>query len=63
MRPKNRQMRGRLTGDPQDIAEAFEVLKAHAEANGWDLTFMERGPFGDVGPIHKVTFGFTTRPD
>lgn len=62
MTPANRQMRGRLTGDPQDIAKAFEVLMAHAEANGWNLTFEDRAPFGDYGPIHKVTFGFTTKP-
>ena len=62
MTPPNRQMRGRLTGDPNDIASAFEALKQHAEANGYELTFEDTGPFGEHGPIHKVTFGFTTRP-
>lgn len=63
MAPKNRQMRGRLTGDPKDIAEAYAALKAYAEANGWDLTFEDTGPFGEYGPIHKTTFGFTRRPE
>ncbi len=61
MAPKNRQLRGRLTGDPEDIRLFFEVLKDYAEDTGFVLTFDETGPFGEFGPIHKQTFGFTTR--
>lgn len=60
--PKHRQLRGRLTGDIGDTQEFYEVLRAYAEEKGWAVTF-EEGParFGDHGPIHKVTFGFTSK--
>jgi hypothetical protein len=61
--PAHRQVRGRITGDPSDCEAFFEALQDYAEENGWVLTWYE-GPvgFGDKGPIHKVAFGFTTKP-
>lgn len=62
MKPTNRQLRGRVTGDVEDVQHFYAALNAYAKANNWDATFID-GPvsFGEHGPIHKVTFGFTNR--
>jgi len=58
---KHRQLRGRITGGINDVEEFYDVLRAFAFRKGWDVTFQD-GPvrFGDHGPIHKITFGFTS---
>ena len=59
---KPRQLRGQFTGGLGDVERFFDLLKQTAEEEGFTLTF-EEGPkrFGDVGPLHKITFGFTTK--
>lgn len=61
--PKHRQLRGQFTGGIGDVERFFDRLKQVAEEEGFLLTF-EEGPkrFGEVGPLHKLTFGFTTKP-
>lgn len=59
MSDKKRQVRGTFTGGLQDINDFYEALKLGAEAAGWEETFIETKPFGDVGPLNKITFGFT----
>jgi len=53
-----RKLRGHFTGGVDDIREFYDLLKVVADAKGWEHTFVEERPFGDVGPLHKVTFGF-----
>lgn len=53
-----RKLRGQYTGGIADIQEFYGDLKAIAEAKGWTLTWEETKPFGDFGPLHKLTFGF-----
>ena len=63
MDDRARQLRGRLTGGEADVAHFYAALRDFADREGWDLTFEEGPtPFGEVGPLRKVTFGFTTRP-
>lgn len=58
---KHRQLRGRITGGLQDV-EAFraQILRS-VDLEAWDLTWDEVGRFGDHGPLHKWTFGFTAK--
>lgn len=53
-----RKLRGHFTGGTQDIEEFHAALKIIAEAKGWTSTWLELKPFGDFGPLHKLTFGF-----
>lgn len=61
--PAHRQVRGRITGGVADIEHFYEALRRYAEEEGWIATWHD-GPvgFGDKGPIHKIAFGFTTKP-
>ena len=54
----NRKLRGNFTGGTKDIKEFHAALKAIAEAKGWKDDWLEIKPFGDLGPLHKLTFGF-----
>lgn len=56
---KKRQLRGHFTGGEKDIYEFYSALKELAATRGFEATFIEEKPFGDVGPLHKLTFGFT----
>jgi hypothetical protein len=58
-RGKKRHLRGHFTGGEKDIYEFYAVLKEAAATRGFEATFFEEKPFGDVGPLHKLTFGFT----
>mgnify|MGYP006906451936 CR=1 FL=1 len=58
----NRQLRGRFTGGLQDIEEFRAMLLKSVDHDEWDLTWDEVARFGEHGPIHKWTFGFTTKP-
>lgn len=60
---KPRQLRGQFTGGIGDVERFYAQLLTVAEEEGFALTF-EDGPkrFGDVGPLFKITFGFTTKP-
>lgn len=63
MASKPRQLRGQFTGGIGDVERFYARLLTVAEEEGFALTF-EDGPrrFGDFGPLHKITFGFTTNP-
>lgn len=63
MPDRQRQLRGRITGGEEDVKAFYAALRRFADQEGWDVSF-EDGPtpFGDVGPLRKVTFGFSTRP-
>jgi hypothetical protein len=54
----NRKLRGNFTGGEKDINDFFSSLKLIAEAKGWKQDWLEIKPFGDFGPLHKLTFGF-----
>lgn len=56
---KKRQLRGHYTGGEKDVLDFYVALKEAAEKRGFDPTFYDLKPFGDVGPIRKLTFGFT----
>lgn len=58
MSKSTRKLRGHFTGGLEDIQDFYSLLQTVAEAKGWALTFSEERPFGDLGPLHKVTFGF-----
>jgi hypothetical protein len=59
MSDKKRQIRGQFTAGVQDLHDFYEDLKQVAAARGFEPTFYDLKPFGDVGPIHKLSFGFT----
>jgi hypothetical protein len=61
MTPKNRQLRGRFTGGQQDVEAFRALLLKSVDPDEWDLTWDEVGSFGNVGPLRKWTFGFTSR--
>ena len=66
MAPRNRQVRMQITGGSEDINELAAVIKAHMVKHGlqdqdWDLTWEDEKGFGEVGPIRKVTLGFTSK--
>jgi len=56
---KKRQVRGQFTGGEKDIYDFYVALKQFAAERGFASTFFEEKAFGDIGPLHKVTFGFT----
>ena len=58
-----RQLRGYFTGGIGDVERFYERIQQVAEEEGFTLTYTE-GPkrFGDVGPLVKIAFGFTTKP-
>lgn len=53
-----RKLRGNFTGGEKDIKDFHAALKLIAEAKGWKDDWIEIKPFGDFGPLHKLTFGF-----
>ena len=53
-----RQLRGQFTGGVSDINDFFAALKVLAAAKGWEESWFDVKPFGDFGPLHKITFGF-----
>lgn len=53
-----RKLRGHFTGGVKDIHDFHDILQVVADAKGWSLTWEEEKPFGDVGPLHKLTFGY-----
>ena len=55
---KKRQLRGHFTGGEKDVLDFYVALKEAALSRGFDPTFYDLKPFGDVGPIRKLTFGF-----
>jgi len=61
--PRQRQLRGYLTGGIGDVERFLERIQQVAEEEGFALSFVD-GPkrFGEVGPLHKLSFGFTTKP-
>lgn len=64
--PKYRQIRLRITGGGPDVQELASIIKAHMAREGlqdqaWELTWDEFDSFGDVGPLHKATLGFTSK--
>lgn len=64
MIPKHRQIRVRVTGGKDDVAELAAAIKAHMAAKGlsgdqWNLTWDVYDTFGAVGPLNKATLGFT----
>lgn len=61
MAEKKRQLRGQFTGGLEDVNEFYEDLKSRAEEAGWDASWFEVKPFGDVGPLNKLTFGFVKK--
>lgn len=58
---KTRQLRGRFTGGIKDIEEFRATFLKSVDHDQWDLTWDEGGSFGDYGPIHKWTFGLTSK--
>lgn len=55
-----RQVRGRFTGGEQEVQQFLQLLATAAEQEGWALTYTsEVEPFGDHGPLRRLTFGFT----
>lgn len=58
-----RQLRGQFTGGVSDINDFMAALQAVAAAKGWEQSWLESKPFGDFGPLHKVTFGFILSED
>lgn len=60
--PKQRQFRGRFTGGLPDLEEFRAQFLKTVDHDKWDLTWDEVKRFGDHGPLHKWTFGFTTKP-
>ena len=58
--PRPRQVRGRFTGGADEIQEFLSLIRESAKDRGWVLTYEgEPERFGDHGPIHSITFGFT----
>ena len=57
-----RQVRGFFTGGTTEIQEFLQMLQESADQRGWSLTYQtEPERFGDVGPLHRLTYGFTER--
>ena len=59
---KHRQFRGRFTGGLPDVEEFRAMFLKAVDQDRWELTWDEVNQFGDQGPLHKWTFGFTTKP-
>lgn len=59
-KPKYRQIRGQITGDADDINHFWMAIREFAIDERWALTWEEHKPFGDLGPLHKLTWGFTS---
>ncbi len=58
---RNRQFRGRFTGGLEDVEEFKQMLLDSVDQSKWALTWDETKSFGDFGPLHKWTFGFTSK--
>ena len=58
--PRYRQLRGRLTGGADDVMHFWAALREFGLEEHWAITWEEFDSFGDVGPLHKMTFGFTS---
>ena len=55
-----RQVRGYFTGGEDEIQAFLGMLRDQALEVGWVLTYQtDPVPFGDHGPLHRMTFGFT----
>lgn len=59
--PSGRQFRGRFTGGLRDVQEMREKFLSVVSKDEWDLTWDEIDRFGVHGPLHKWTFGFTSK--
>jgi len=62
-----RQIRVQISGGREDIEALAEKVKAAVVADGvnateWELSFEECKPWGEVGPLHKASLGFTQKP-
>lgn len=59
---KPRQVRGTITGGLADCEDFLSAIEDHAQEQGFEVTFVD-GPkrFGDVGPLHKVSWGVTEK--
>jgi len=58
--PVKRDIRGNFTGGQEDLEDFFKELQRYAESKSWTLTFKTVKPFGEFGPLKKLTFGFTS---
>ena len=66
MAPRTRQIRLQITGGIDDIEELSGVIQSYMRKAGiqeqeWALTFEVKKPFGNVGPMHKINLGFTSK--
>ena len=59
---KHRQLRGRITGGLKEVEEFRALFLKSVDHEEWELTWDKVDSFGDVGPLRKWTFGFTTKP-
>ena len=60
-----RNIRGRITGGLDDVELAAKILHDGllAEDERWTLQIKEVSRFGDVGPLHKLNFGYTLKDE
>lgn len=55
---KPRQIRFQITAGVEDLEDMEELLRDNLTDDEWDLTFRDLKPFGDYGPMHKLSLGF-----
>lgn len=60
-----RNLRGRITGGLDDVEKAAKILHEGLllEDERWTLESKDISRFGDVGPLHKLNFGYTLKED
>ena len=63
---KLRKLRIQMTGGISDINQLAKEIKREMHNNlnntDWEISYEEVKRFGDVGPLHKSTIGFTQKP-
>jgi len=55
---KPRKLRFQITGGSQDLKDMESLLRDELTECGWEVNFYEYKPFGDHGPMHKLSLGF-----
>ena len=55
---KPRKLRFQITGGEQDVKDMEELLRDELTSASWEVNFYEYKPFGDHGPMRKLSLGF-----